>query len=226
MIDGKTVLAIIPARGGSKGIPQKNLALLQGKPLIAWSIEIALQSKLIDNLVVSSDDKDIISAAQKFGCKHIVERPEHLSTDEAKTVDVLVHTLGAYPGYDLLVLLQPTSPLRIVEDIEECIKKTVQHNAPTASVTESDKNPNLFFKISEGKLKPLGDFESLQKRRQELDSFYIPNGAVYCSYTQQLLKGQTFWTPQTIPHIMPKNRSVDIDTPLDLMLAAAILNSR
>ena len=122
MINGKSILAIIPARSGSKGLPQKNILPLAGKPLIAWTIEVAKESKYIDKLSISTDDEKIAAVAEAHGCDVPFIRPESLSSDKAKTIDVLVHANKYFTEinevYDYLILLEPTSPLRDSNDID------------------------------------------------------------------------------------------------------------
>jgi N-acylneuraminate cytidylyltransferase len=149
MIDGFKVLAIIPARGGSKGIPGKNTRVVAGKPLIAWTAERALGSKYIDRNVLSSDDKKIIEIGRSCGLDAPFIRPGKLSGDKVSAQTVAVHAIKKLPGYDILVLLQPTSPLRSSNDIDTCIQACANNNLnPAISVTIPDKSPYWMFTCS------------------------------------------------------------------------------
>ena len=154
MIKDKTVLAIIPARGGSKGVPLKNIRDVGGKPLIAWTIMEGKKSKYIDRLILSSEDERIINVAKKLGCEVPFTRPSSLAQDETPSIDVIVHAVQTIPEkYDYIVLLQPTSPLRKVTDIDNCIEQCLQKNAKACvSVTEPEKSPFWMYKIDENGL--------------------------------------------------------------------------
>lgn len=128
MINGKKVLAIIPARGGSKGIPKKNIKPLNGKPLIAWTIEEAKKSVYIDKLIVSTDCEEILEVAKEFGAEVPFKRPAELAQDDTPSVELILHAIDYLSGYDYITLLQPTSPLRVVKDIDQCISKTIKGN--------------------------------------------------------------------------------------------------
>lgn len=141
MYKNKTFLAIIPARGGSKRLPRKNVLDLCGKPLITWSIEAGLNSKYIDKVVVSSDDDEILEISRKFGAETI-KRPDELASDTATTFDAIKHTIDNLEKYDYIVLLQPTSPLRDQKHIDEAIELLVEKNADAVvSVCEMDHSP-------------------------------------------------------------------------------------
>ncbi|MDB4173097.1 acylneuraminate cytidylyltransferase family protein, partial [bacterium] len=147
MINGQSVLAVIPARGGSKGLPGKNILKLKDKPLLAWTIEAAKESKYLDHVIVSTDNDDISKAAKDYGCDVPFLRPHELATDEASIYDVLVHALDQLKdSYDVLVLLQPTSPLRTFKDIDACLQILSDSNAPSCvSVCEASKSPNWMY---------------------------------------------------------------------------------
>lgn len=147
MIEGKTVLGVIPARGGSKRFPGKNIASFRGKPLLVWTIEAALKSQYIDTLICSSDDLDIQILALFHGCKTL-HRPAALATDEAKSEDVLRYVLQLYPA-DYVVLLQPTSPLRTTEDIDNCILVANTHRKAVVSYGENGRNGAVYVAPSQ-----------------------------------------------------------------------------
>lgn len=218
MINNKKVLAIIPARGGSKGVPRKNIRLLGGKPLIAWTIEEAKRSKYIDRLILSSEDEEIIQIAKEYGCDVPFVRPKELAQDITPGINPILHALEEVRGYDYVVLLQPTSPFRTVNDIDGCIEKLIECNTyACVSVTESEVSPYWMYNINEnGRIESFVKEEGLIPRRQELPSIYKLNGAVYVAQTDWLKKQQSFLEEgTTVAYIMPKSRSYDIDTEMD-----------
>lgn len=218
MIKGRSVLAIIPARGGSKGLPGKNIVDLGGKPLIAWTIEAAHSSKYIDRLILTSNDEDIMNVAEKYGCEVPFIRPEEFSKDDSPTMEALFHAfLTLEESYDMVVLLQPTSPFRKREDIDGCIKLAHENNCPVVSVTEADKSPYWMFQLENGKMSPF--LESKATRRQDLPKAYYLNGAVYVSTEDDLMHDKTFINSKTLAFEMPKNRAIDVDTQADLNYA-------
>lgn len=227
MIDDKSVLAIIPARGGSKGVPRKNIRQLAGKPLIAWSIEAAKQSKYIDRLILSSEDEEIIAVAKAWGCEVPFVRPAELAGDDMPGIKPVLHALNTLPGkYDYVVLMQPTSPLRTVRDIDGCIERCVRRAAKACvSVTEPDKSPYWAYVLdAEGRMQPLVDTGKLIFQRQDLPRAYVLNGAVYVASCEWLLKTKTFITAETLAYPMDRVNSVDIDSELDLKLAEILLS--
>ena len=227
MIAGKSVLAIIPARGGSKGVPRKNVRDVAGKPLIAWTIEEAKKSQFIDRLILSSEDIEIIEVAKDWGCEVPFIRPKELSQDHTPGIDPVLHALMLLPGYDYIVLLQPTSPLRNAADIDSCIEICVKHGVSSCvSVTEPDASPYWMYHLgSQNQLIPLFTEGAVFSRRQDLPKTYSLNGAVYVARCSVLISRRTFVGEDTVAYIMPKIRSVDIDTELDLEYARAIIES-
>ena len=228
MIDGLKVLAVVPARGGSKGLPRKNILDLAGRPLIAWTLAAAQQSRLIDRCVVSTDDEEIAAVARAHGGDVPFMRPAELSTDTAETASALIHAIEQLPGYDILVTLQPTSPLRIAEDIDQALREMRHHNAPACvSVVEPAKSPYWSYHINnDNHLEPLMHSRYSTMRRQDLPAAYVLNGAVYATRIDWLLKHQSGISESTVPYVMPIERSIDIDTELDLNVAALILEKQ
>lgn len=233
MINGKSVLAIIPARGGSKGLPGKNIKKLCGKPLIAWSIEQAKSCDNIDRIVVSTDDESIAKVAKKYGTEVPFMRPAELATDAASTVDVIFHVFGWYKkhedfGPEYILLLQPTSPLRAVADIKGAIQTLKDKDArAVVSVCETDHHPWWSNILPEdGNMKNFLRLDILNKRRQELPVFYRLNGAMYLADSDYLLTHNGFIGPNTFAYKMPKERSVDIDSDVDFKLAALLLEEQ
>lgn len=223
MIGGKTVLAIIPARGGSKGVPGKNIRVVAGKPLIAWTIEAAKKSKYLDRLILSSEDPEIIKVAEKWGLEVPFVRPTELAQDDTPGIDPVLHALTELSNYDYMVLLQPTSPLRTAEDIDRCIERCLDLKAPSCvSVTEPDKSPYLMYTLEGQNIRPLmtGDFFAC---RQEIPKVLALNGAVYDAQVDWLRNKKAFVGEETAAYEMPKWRSIDIDEKFDLMVANYLL---
>jgi len=227
MIGGLSVLAIIPARGGSKGVPRKNIRVVAGKPLIAWSITEAQKSRYIDRLVVSTDDTEIAAVAQQWNCEVPFLRPKELALDDTPGIAPVVHMLKTLPEmFKLVVLLQPTSPLRSIDDIDGCIEFIMQKNAKSCvSVVQPNKSPYWMYRIDDNDImKPL--FPGEWGRRQDLPEAYALNGAVYVADTDWLLEKNTFVAEQTVAYKMPQDRSLDIDSEEDLMYFEMIIKNR
>ncbi|TGU70583.1 acylneuraminate cytidylyltransferase family protein [Geomonas terrae] len=227
MIAGKKVLAVIPARGGSKEVPRKNIRDLGGKPLLAWTIEAAQGAKYIDRLVLSSEDPEIIDVARKWGCEVPFVRPAVLSGDEIHAVDPALHAVSTLPGYDYLVLLQPTSPLRRSADIDGCIELCQQLNARSCvTVTKPDKHPFLMYTLdSAGVMHPLLN-RNVTARRQDLPVVYALNGSIYVCETTHLVATRSFVDEHSVAYVMDKQFSVDIDSELDFTLADALIQQQ
>lgn len=228
MYNGKTVLGIIPARGKSKGVPRKNMKRLGGKPLIAWTIEESKKSRYLDRFILSSEDEEIMLFARYLGCDVPFVRPVELAQDDTPGIEPVLHALETLPErYDYVVLLQPTSPLRTKEDIDRCIELCVKQNASSCvSVTESDKSPYWMYVLNEiGKITPLLETEKRYNRRQDLPKVYTVNGAVYIAEVGWLLSNRSFMSNETHGYIMPRERSVDIDTELDFKFAEFLLQN-
>jgi N-acylneuraminate cytidylyltransferase len=229
MINGKTILAIIPARGGSKGIPHKNIKKLGGKPLIAWTIEEAKKSEYIDRLILSSEDEEIIKIAKEWGCDVPFVRPKELALDGTPGIEPIIHAINNLKEkYDYVVLLQPTSPFRGVEDINNCIEHCeTKKSIFCVSVVETDKSPFWMYTLTGcSKLKPLFPEESKCSNRQELPKIYIPNGAIFIASIRHLTKTKSFYTKETVAFIMQATNSIDIDSQSDLEFCEFILSKR
>ena len=177
MIQDKKVLAVIAARGGSKGLRGKNLREAGGKPLIAWSIEAGRGSRYIDRLVLSTDDDEIMAVARDWECEVPFRRPDDLAGDEARIEDALIHALDTIgDDFDYLVLLQATSPLRTSGDIDACLERCLETGAPAlVSVSEAGKSPYWMYGLdADGRMRPL--LEGRYSRRQDLPAVYAVNG--------------------------------------------------
>lgn len=227
MIAGKKVLAIVPARGGSKGVPRKNIRDLAGKPLIAWSILAGRGSKYVDRLIVSTEDEEIAEVARRCGAEVPFLRPAHLAKDDTPGIDPVLHALEELPGYDYVVLLQPTSPLRDSGDIDGCLELCLSTGASgCVSVTEPDKSPYWMYTVAgDGTMRPLLELERAT-RRQDLPKVWALNGAVYVARVEGLCAERSFLTADTRAYLMPKERSADIDTEIDLAVAALLLQQK
>jgi len=211
------ILAIIPARGGSKGVYRKNVRLLAGKALIVWTIEAALQARGIDRVIVSTEDEEIASIAMKHGADVPFMRPIGLALDETPSIAPVLHAVERLPGFDWVLLLQPTTPLRSAEDIEGIIKFCCQKGALSAvSIAEISESPFwMYHRLNNMCLQPLIPNRAEILRRQDLPSLYALNGALYLARTDWLVDNRNFVGPETLGYVMPTDRSVDIDTPMD-----------
>ena len=229
MIGGKKVLAIIPARGGSKRLPGKNILSLNDKPLIAWSIDAGLQSQYIDRVMVSTDCKEIEKVAIQFGAESPFLRPDNISDDSASTDSVILHFIKEISEYfiaDIVVILQPTSPLRTSIDIDSALEKLISKGADgVISVCECEHSPFWSNTIpDDGNMGRFIKNEVKGKRSQDLTKCYRLNGAVYAFTTESLLEEQGIKYGDNVYSIeMPTIRSVDIDNAIDLKLAEVIL---
>ena len=221
MIDGKKVLAVIPARGGSKGIPKKNLVNFLGKPLLQWSIEAALNSKYITDVVVSSDDDDILRISQKHKNVIPIKRPKELALDTSRTEPVLAHVIESLKGttFDYLILLQPTSPLRKSDDIDEAFNKLLASYANSLiSVCSNNYHPYKSLRINnEGFLEGIINNEYPFFPRQELPQTYSANGAIYIIKVKDFIKNNSLITSKTLHFKMSIESSLDIDSKIDLI---------
>ncbi len=220
-------LAIIPARGGSKRLPDKNILYLNGIPLIAWSIEAAKKSKNIDDIVVTSDSDKILDIAKKYNVKTI-KRPDFLASDTATTFDVIKHAIENFgEKSEYVVLLQPTSPLRNEKHINEAIELLEKKNADAViSVCEVDHSPLWSNTLPENL--DMSNFirdEMKNKRSQDLEKYYRLNGAIYICKTERLLEEKTFFIKNNIfAYLMDKKSSVDIDDEVDFELAKVLMS--
>jgi CMP-N,N'-diacetyllegionaminic acid synthase len=222
VIKDRSVVAIIPVRGGSKGIPRKNLRLFNNISLLAHTIETAKKSRFIDRIIVTSEDAELIEEAKKAGAEVPFVRPVELAQDHTPGIDPVLHALDNIQHYDYTLLLQVTSPLRTTEDIDACIEHTFQADAPACvSVTEPAKHPAWMFTLnSEQQMTPL--FEDIMPtRRQDLPEVFALNGAIYLAKTDWFKQNKSFITNKTISFKMPKERSIDIDSELDFAILEA-----
>ena len=220
------IVGIIPARGGSKGIPKKNIKSLNGKPLICYTIEEALKSKYIDKLIVSTDDKGIAKISEICGAE-VLERPIEFALDDTPTIDVIFHAIDAMKDDlvpDIIVLLQPTSPLRNGDDIDAALEMFMKTDCDSViSMCEVKHSPYWCFRYEDDKLNPLFGDEYLKMRRQDLPVVYRPNGAIFISSIANLYRNNSFYCDKIVPYIMPPERSIDIDEEIDFKLAELLI---
>ena len=227
-----TILAVIPARAGSKRLPGKNIKPLAGKPLIAWTIEAAQAVGPACKVWVSSDSPKILEVAETYGAAAPSLRPERLATDSARSVDVVLHAIEAYNELygslpELTLLLQPTSPLRSSDHILAALAKLKSNSADAVvSVCECEHSPLWSNKLpSNESLKDFLPPGLVNSRSQDLPTYYRLNGAIYGAHTTALLKaGSYFETEKPVAFIMPQSASVDIDTMVDFYFAETLVS--
>jgi len=229
MIGERRVVALVVGRGGSKGLPGKNVALCGGRPLVAWSVAAAKACRYADRVIVSSDDADIIAVARSAGAEAPFVRPPELANDDATMDAVVAHALDAIGGgFDVGVLLQATSPLRTAADIDDALELFERESVPSVvSVTEAAKSPYWMFELfAKGEMRPLFPELSGAPRRQSLPAAYALNGAIYVFDVDAFMRTRRFVTEETRAFVMPAERSVDVDTAIDLAVADLLLKAK
>jgi CMP-N,N'-diacetyllegionaminic acid synthase len=222
-----TLLALIPARGGSKGVPRKNIRPFCGKPLLQWAIDSALVAASVDQVVVSTDDPEIAEVAKAGGAEVPFLRPAELASDTAPGIAPVLHALEQLPQVSDVLLLQPTSPLRTSADIEAIVALRQRSGRESAvSLTPSAKHPAWMYSLSQDdRLESLILFDEAPCR-QLLPPAYLLNGALYLASRDFLLREQSFIGDDTVGYVMPAERSVDIDTPLDWKWAELLMEQQ
>jgi len=228
MLDGKRVIAVVPARGGSKSIPGKNIRPLGGKPLLAWSIEVARQVSEIDRVIVSTDDAQIAAVGRAHGAE-VYTRPPHLATDEALVIDALKDLLrtlqaeGETPEW--AILLEPTCPLRAAEDVRDCLKLAVQGGYDSvATFKDAELNPHRAWRLIDGVPEVFIPGAIPWLPRQKLPKAYQLNGAVYVFRTSLLAQeAKSLLVGKLGAVLMPRERSQDIDDAIDFTIVEALL---
>lgn len=224
------MIAIIPARGGSKGLPGKNIKEMCGKPLIAYTIEAALKSNSIDHVILSTDDEEIAEVAKKYGAEIPFMRPAELASDTAMAIDNYIYTIGRLEKewntkIDSFVVLQPTSPLRIAEDIDGAVELFNARNADSVVSFVKEAHPVFWHKKIDENNKLEDLFEGTIANRQDLPKTYYPNGAVYV-FSTEMIRQRKYFTDQSYAYIMPRERSVDIDFIDDFKYAEFLMQNR
>lgn len=229
MYKGKKILAVIPARGGSKGVPRKNIKMLAGRPLIAWTIEEAKKSKYIDMCIVSTEDEEIKSVAEACGGCVPFMRPAELAEDSTPGIEPVLHAVKMTPGYDFVVMLQVTSPFRRVEDIDGAIAYCLDKSYESCvSVTEVSHSPFWMYQLDEKKkMHPILQIEKEKSyQRQKLPKIYQLNGAVYVASIDFVKKQYGFIGDNTVGYVMPQERSYDIDSMLDFEVVEILMRKQ
>ena len=225
------MIAIIPARSGSKGLPGKNIKILIDKPLIAYSIEAALKARSISEVIVSTDDAHIAQIAIEYGAKVPFLRPKSLATDEALAVDNYIYTIERLnklrsKQIDSFVVLQPTSPLRTTKDIDEAIDLFYRKNADSVISYTKESHPIYWHKKINDNLSFSEIFDDLNiKNRQAYEDTYYPNGAIYV-FKFDLIKKKQYYSKKSFAYLLPRERAVDIDTIQDFEYAEFLLKKK
>lgn len=216
-----SLLAIIPARGGSKRILRKNIKKIAGKPLISWTIDIAKKAQCIDEIFISTDDPEIAEISKSCGINVPFLRPANLSTDSSLSIDLVLHTLDIVKKFDWVVLLQPTSPLRTSDDIENIYNLCIDANASSAvSVCQIIKNPKWLYTMdNSSKMSSYLGRNIKNISKKNLQNIYTLNGALYLTRVDFLKKYKKFINEDTLGYVMPRERSIDIDTQEDWKIA-------
>jgi CMP-N-acetylneuraminic acid synthetase len=231
MYKNKTIIAIIPARGGSKGLPKKNIKELCGKPLIAHTIDNAKESKYLDEIMVSTDSDEIATIAKKCGAKVPFIRPDDLATDTSSSYDVVIHTLEFYKQnlqkeYDYLLLLEPTSPLRENNDIDNMIAKlidNIDNYESLCSIGEIGEHPSIVKKIQNDTLLPFCSELTLTTRRQDNEPAYFPYGVGYLVNVEAFYKEKAFYTKRNFFYKIKRYQCYEIDDIYDFLAIENIL---
>lgn len=225
----ETAIALTPARGGSKGVPRKNLADLGGRPLIAWTIAAARDCPHISRICVSTDDAEIADTARAWGADVPFLRPADLSGDEAPMLAVARHFVDTLELSDeqIVALLQPTSPFRTAEDLSAAIDLFISSGASAlVSVVRSESHPHWTFRMMDrGRVAPFIAGQEKPTRRQDLEPAYRPNGAIYLCRAGAIRCNDGWSGPDTVGYEMPRERSLDIDDPWDLDIARALIGA-
>ena len=228
MIDNKKVLAIIPARGGSKGIPRKNVKAISGKPMIQYTIEAAKDCEYIDKVIVSTEDEEIADISMRAGAIVPFSRPEELATDEAKIIDVVMHAVEFYvrkaEHFDIIVLLQPTSPLRNAEDVTKALEYFIRKEQKSlVSVSEVSESPIFMRSFNkENELEKIVS-EDGGVHGQDMKKYYRINGAIYINKVSEL-NPQTNFNDNQMGYVLTKEHGIDVDEPQDLVVAEYYLS--
>jgi len=235
MKNGNTILAIIPARGGSKGLPMKNILNLCGKPLLGWPVQAAKNSKYIDKVIVSTDDKTIAEVGERMGAEVPFIRPKELANDTASSISVIIHALDYFKSsnmvYDYVALLEPTSPLTESQDIDSalenlCLKRNIADSIVGISRVISAHPVYDVVLGSDGLIDPFmqEDFSNAL-RRQDISELYFFDGSLYISDVGVLLKEKSFYHKRTMGYVTPKWKSFEVDDIVDMICIEAILDN-
>lgn len=226
------IAAIIPARGGSKGIPHKNIKVLNGKPLISYTINEAKKSKYLDRIIVSTEDKHIASISKAYGAEVLFMRPLEIAQDTTPGIEPIIHCINWLKenekyNADYIICLQCTSPFRKMEQIDEALERLLNENVDSiVSVCESEVTPFWMKRIEKNRLIDFLNSTECYARRQDTPKVYRLNGAIYAAKTEILLKYKNWYTENTIPYVMDKLTSVDIDDMIDFKFAEFLMREK
>jgi len=227
------VLGVIPARSGSKGVVNKNVRSLGGKPLILHTIEASRSSRLLSDFLVSTDAEAIAKVVRVDGAQVPFLRPAALSGDDVPSIDAVIHAVSWYEGHhhrtvDIVALLQPTSPLRTAEDIDVAIGLfTASGGESLVSCYDAgNTHPRIMYTLEGGRLQPLLRDGAAPLRRQEMAPVYVRNGAIYVATRRLVMDSRKMYEDMPAAYIMPRERSINIDEPFDLELAECLLRGR
>ncbi|MCD4722139.1 MAG: acylneuraminate cytidylyltransferase family protein [Desulfobacula sp.] len=235
MYNDQRILGLITARGGSKGLPGKNIINIAGKPLIAWTIECAQKSGYLDRLIVSTDNNEIARVCREYNAQVPFLRPAHLASDTATSIDVVMHAIDTLKEkgeeYDYICLLEPTSPLREPHDIDDSIKQLI--NMPDAEAIVGVcplESMHPEFNVTMDVHNFISKYETGQNikslRRQDLASVYFFEGTIYISKISAVREKMGFYHDKTLGYIVPRHKSIEIDDQYDILMAEAILKER
>ena len=233
MYKNKNVLAVIPARGGSKGLPGKNIRPLLNKPLIAWSINQAQASNYVDEIFVSTDSREIADVAEKYGVKVPDLRPDELSNDTASSMDVILTTIDTLEkqgkAFDIVIMVEPTSPLRESTDIDKSIEMIVDtpDAESTVGICEVEGcHPDFLVELNNNFLVPYVNKDFTVKRRQDITPMFFFEGTVYTSFVDSIKNRKNFYHEKTIGYVVPKWKCFEVDDISDFVIIEAILKAR
>ncbi|QWE06939.1 cytidylyltransferase domain-containing protein [Polynucleobacter sp. JS-JIR-5-A7] len=232
MINDMRVLAIIPARQGSRGLPGKNIKNLCGKPMIAWTIESGLESNYVDTLIVSTDGVDIANIAKEYGAEVPFMRPSELAHDHSTTLSVIEHAINFYQArneyFDYIVLMEPTSPLRSAGEIDLMLEKLARSDREfdaIVSLGEVSTYVSALKRVSEaGLVEQYFDDLPTASRRQDVDPAYFPYGVAYIIKTKVLLREKTFYPSRTMGHMISSLQCYEVDDFSDFLAVSGVMN--
>ena len=237
MIEGKRVLALVPARRGSKGLPLKNIRPLHGKPLLAWPIAAAQASRYIDDIVISTDDPEFAEIAVRYGARAPFLRPAHLASDEAPSIDFILDALDTLnaqgAAFDILVLLEPTSPLTEAHDIDQALERLIEAGDDAdaiVGVSELTTTHPAYAvgRTAAGHIHPLGapNFDQVPVRRQELPPAFMLDGSLYISKVGALQAQRSFYHPRTLGFVTERHKAFEVDDLVDFWCIEAVMARR
>jgi len=230
----KKILAIIPARGGSKGIPKKNIKPLLGKPLVAWTIEQAKKSSLITRIFVSTDNDEIARIAGHYGAPVPFLRPTELAQDNSPTIDTIIHALDSFEKcgetFDVIIILEPTSPLRKRDDIDKAIGTYLDHSSETDTLVSVGEvhleNPYIMKIIENNRVIPLMEIGQKFFQRQQLPKIFFPYGVIYLATVETIRQQKTFYQETTIPYRIERWQNYEIDDICDFYCVEAVMKNK